>query len=90
MIYHLNPTYPRVLRVIAQVAGSPLTLTTEIEPATNLRDDLKFDSLHHVTLACELEEEFRVCVPDSAVDRWCSVGDVVRTVDRLVAQRAAA
>ncbi|HBL40775.1 MAG TPA: acyl carrier protein [Ruminococcaceae bacterium] len=50
---------------------------------TNLKDDLGADSLDLVDLAISLEDEFEVEVPDNALEKFETVGDVVRYFEEM-------
>lgn len=53
------------------------------EETLNLRDDLEFDSLDAVELVMDLEMEYHIDIPDSALEKLNTVGDVCRLVDIL-------
>ena len=48
----------------------------------NLVADLALDSLDRVDLTVTLEQEFNI--DDAALEEWQTVGDVVKTVEKLV------
>lgn len=50
---------------------------------TNIRDDLGADSLDLVDLAISLEDEFEVEVPDNVIEKFETVGDIVRFIEEL-------
>ena len=50
---------------------------------TNLKEDLDADSLDLVDLAISFEDEFEVEVPDSVLERFETVGDIVRYFEEL-------
>jgi len=50
-----------------------------LKPDTSF-DDLGADSLDKVELIMELEEEFDVTIPDDAVERFKTIGDVMRWI----------
>lgn len=57
----------------------------ELAMDTDLRDDLRMDSLDFVSVAMELEERFGIAISDNSAFAWRTVGDVVRSVERKVA-----
>lgn len=50
---------------------------------TSLRDDLGADSLDLVDLAISLEDEFEVEVSDNVIEKFDTVGDIVRFIEEL-------
>lgn len=63
-----------------------LSKYTDIDPEritekTNLRNDLALDSLQLVTIACALEEEFDVEIPDRDAMNIQTVGDALRFIE---------
>lgn len=50
----------------------------------NLVADLALDSLDRVDLAVTLEQEFDIKIDDAALEEWQTVGDVVKTTEKLV------
>jgi acyl carrier protein len=53
---------------------------TPIEPATDLADDLRLDSLTMMDLMMELEDQFDVTIPLNAVAEIRTVGDLAAFV----------
>ena len=51
----------------------------------NLVADLALDSLDRVDLTVTLEREFGIKIDDAALEEWQTVGDVVKTMEKLVA-----
>ena len=51
----------------------------------NLVADLALDSLDRVDLTVTLEREFDIKIDDAALEEWQTVGDVVETMEKLVA-----
>lgn len=49
-----------------------------------LDDDLGYDSLGVMEVVVDLEEEFDIEIADDAMEAWRTVGDVIKTVQRLV------
>ncbi len=53
---------------------------SEITPDTTL-EDLGVDSLDLVDIVMDIEDEFELEVPDDALERFTTVGDVVAFVE---------
>ncbi len=53
----------------------------EVTADTKLREDLGIDSLDMASIACEVEEEFEVEIPDDAVYNVITVGDVISFIE---------
>lgn len=49
----------------------------------HIGNDLAIDSLDRVDLALTLEQEFDIKIDDAALEEWQTVGDVVKTVEKL-------
>ena len=56
---------------------------SDVTMDTNIKDDLGADSLDLVDLAISLEDEFEVEVPDNALEKFETVGDIVRYNEEL-------
>ena len=76
----------RVIELAAEQAGVD---KSQITPATHFGNDLNFDSLDTVEYAMSIEDEFHVSIPDEAVERLQTVGDVVDLLAREVPAEAA-
>ena len=57
-----------------------------LTPTASLTDDLGMDSLDRVELVMEIEEQFKVEVSDEQGDKLQSWGDVIKLVNKLVAE----
>lgn len=81
-------TFARVIKVVRPMRqiGSRSHLATN----ARLAEDLRFDSLDRQSLACELDMEFGIEIPDDDLVSWTTLGDVIATVDRLLASKRAA
>lgn len=55
-----------------------ITLDSDLE-------DLGFDPLDRACLACAIEEEYDIELPDSVISGWVTAGDVVACVEGIVA-----
>lgn len=53
------------------------SITTE----TKLREELELDSLDMASLACEVEDEFEIEIPDDAIYNVITVGDVIKFIE---------
>ena len=53
----------------------------QLAPATHLMKDLGADSLDALNIAVRLEEAFRIKIPDEAIPRFLTVGDIVSGVN---------
>ena len=56
---------------------------SDVTMETNIRDDLGADSLDLVDLAISLEDEFDTEVPDNVLEKFETVGDIVRYIEEL-------
>jgi acyl carrier protein len=56
---------------------------SDVTMDTNIKDDLGADSLDLVDLAISLEDEFEVEVPDNALEKFETVGDIVRFIEEM-------
>ena len=66
--------YDTICEILSEQLEIPLD---EITAESKLRDDLSADSLDLIDLAMTLEDEFRKEVPDEALEKMKTVGDVV-------------
>lgn len=64
---------------IALIAGYTIY---PVEPDSTFRD-LRLDDVHKAGIAIAIDEAFNCDIPDSEIERWCCVADVVRTVERV-------
>ena len=77
----------KIIEIAAErVGANPADLT----PATHFVNDLNFDSLEAVEFTMEVEDEFKISVPDEQVEKLTTVGAVVDFVgEQLKAAPAA-
>lgn len=68
----------RVRALIAEHICVPLEKVTD---DAHLLDDLGGDSLDVLELGVAFEDAFDITVTDEEVDRWNTVGDLIRTVE---------
>jgi len=57
----------------------------KLEPTTHLMRDLGADSLDALNIALRLEEQFKIKIPDEAIPRFLTVGDIVIGVNEHLA-----
>jgi acyl carrier protein len=57
----------------------------QLEPATHLMKDLGADSLDALNIALRLEETFKIKIPDEAIPKFLTVGDIVKGVNEHLA-----
>jgi acyl carrier protein len=53
---------------------------SKLTPATHLTKDLGADSLDALNIAVRLEERFKIKIPDEAIPRFLTLGDIVEGV----------
>ncbi|HMG33294.1 MAG TPA: acyl carrier protein [Blastocatellia bacterium] len=53
---------------------------SQLAPETHLMKDLGADSLDALNIALRLEEAFKIKIPDEAIPRFLTVGDIVKGV----------
>ncbi len=56
---------------------------SDVTMETNIKDDLGADSLDLVDLAISLEDEFEVEVPDNILEKFETVGDIVKFIEEM-------
>lgn len=74
----------RVHRSIRRQCGPsapPFSVTT------NLCEEMGFDNIDRMTLACEIEEEFNVLLSDDVVDTVATVQDVIDAVALAIGEK---
>lgn len=52
-----------------------------IDEETELQADLGLNSLDLVSMACEVEDEFEVEIPDRAIKDFKTIGDVIAFIE---------
>ena len=75
----MNEIASRCIAIIAKsksIAPDTITLATTF-------DELNIDSLDKINISFEVEEAFKIEIPDDALGSIKTVGDVVRGVERL-------
>ena len=64
----------KLMELAAEKAGVPVL---QVTPATHFVNDLEYDSLDVMEYAMEVEDHFKVSVPDEDIDKLVTVGAVV-------------
>jgi len=77
------------MTTIAQRIHAVLDRTVTVEGGftddLSLADDLGIDSLGVMEVVVDLESEFDIDITDDQIEGWRTVGDLIRTVQGLVA-----
>ena len=83
---HDLPT--RVIAMIARELGVQHVnrVYPDIAPASRLSKDLHVDAIDRQAIACALDEEFGIELPDAAIEGWATVADVIASVVGLVGE----
>ncbi len=71
----------RVIPILAERAGMP---PEQLHDAQRLIEDLGYDSLEMIEASMEIEEEFDIDVPDDALERMKTVGDVLKEMTEVL------
>jgi acyl carrier protein len=58
---------------------------SQLGPTTHLMKDLGADSLDALNIALRLEERFRIKIPDEAIPKFLTVGDIIHGVNEHLA-----
>ena len=69
--------------IVAELRVDPARLTS----STHLIKDLGADSLDALNIAVRLEEAFKIKIPDEAIPKFLTVGDIVSGVSAHLAAR---
>ena len=69
----------RVIEIVASQFGAN---KDQITPETSFINDLGADSLDTVELVMELEEEFKINIPDDAAEKIQTVGQAVEFIEK--------
>jgi acyl carrier protein len=76
---HVASVQERVIDIVAQQLGAS---KDQITPETSFINDLGADSLDTVELVMELEEEFKINIPDDAAEKIQTVGQAVEFIEK--------
>ena len=74
----------RVKAIIVEKFG---VSESEVTPEANFTNDLSADSLDRVELIMEIEDEFGISIPEDAAEKIVTVGDAVKFVEEMVANK---
>ena len=72
--------------IIEMVAKSKQLDAAALSPETTF-DELEIDSLDKINLSFEVEERFKIAIPDDSLNSLRSIGDVIAGVHKLLAQK---
>lgn len=73
----------QILKQIIQLF-STITSAKDITADSELMDDLDISSMDVLFLISSLEEEFNIKVPDTALRKVVTVGDVAEIIEKIV------
>lgn len=72
-------------RRIREIIGEQLGVHADkLTHDARLASDLGADSFDAVEIVLELEDEFDICIPDDAVERCTTFGDVVKGIEQTL------
>lgn len=74
-------TLAQVIRRITETTHAELRW--KVGPLASLKQDLCLDALDRLTIACALDEDLGIEIPDADLTTWETVADVAATVARL-------
>lgn len=72
--------------IVALIARSKSIPEDTITPASTF-DELQVDSLDKINLTFEIEELYKIAIPDDSLNSLRTVGDVIVGVQRLTAEQ---
>lgn len=76
-----------ISKKIAKLIAGQLALDEkEVVPEASLRDDLNADSIDEVEILMQLEEDFKLSIPDAEAQEFKTVGDVCRYLEARIPQ----
>lgn len=81
----MTTVHPDILaQVIRRInAATHPDLRWMIGPHASLKQDLCLDALDRQTIACALDEDLGIEIPDAALTEWETVADIAATAARL-------
>ena len=83
---------PATAEALAQIITSFIATLKELPPESvttaSTFDELHMDSLDKINLSFEVEERFKISIPDDALNSLRTVGDVVAGVQRILAEKS--
>lgn len=81
-----DPLAEEIIGIVAKAKSlDPATVTS-----ASSFDDLGIDSLDKINLTFEIEDRFRIAIPDDSLGSLRTVGDVIDGVTRLQAEQKTA
>ena len=72
---------PRTMDGVMQLLRVHKCANERLEPET-LMDQLEMDSVHLAGFMLDLEEQYRILVPDEEFKRWIKVGDIAEYIEK--------
>ena len=78
-------TFEKIREIIMEQLSAPESAVTM---DTHLMKDLEADSLDAVEIIMAIEDEFEIEIPDEDVEKFQTVGDLVRYVEDKIAEMA--
>lgn len=83
---------PVTAEAIADIITSFIATLKELPPESvtpaSTFDELHMDSLDKINLSFEVEERFKISIPDNALNSLRTVADVVAGVQRILAEKS--
>jgi acyl carrier protein len=76
--------FEQVKEIIVQELSVP---EEKVKESSTFESDLRADSLDVVELVMELEEKFEIEIPEEDFEQIRTVGDLVRYIERKLAER---
>lgn len=76
--------YEEILERTIALFAKMTDAETEITEDSELMEDLGISSMDVLILICNLEEEFKIKVPESAIRKMYTIADVAETVVQLI------
>ena len=71
----------KIRQIIADKLG---TTADKVAPEIKVGGELQDDSLDHIGIVIDLEDEFNLEIPDEDAEKWKTVADVITYVDGKV------
>jgi acyl carrier protein len=76
------------LNIVIEVIANEMNLPTEGIHSDTPLEKLGVDSLKAITVLYDLEERFKIEIPNEYIEEITTVGDIVMKVDELLAKKA--
>ena len=76
--------YSKILQRVIDLFATMADTEDEITADSELIDDLGISSMDVLFLISSLEEEFKIKVPEKAIRKMVTVGDVAETIIALI------